>query len=136
MTFLFRGSTTRTLSGCGDLPRWAPPAVLQDARASSLSVNELIALGQANRNVGVSQATLVKHNLCLTKFFRRLVATRAIPGNPMIAMGKVKKDLVTDLKRGKKAKRFLEEAELPKIFDPEHFPRGQENGLTGGGARF
>lgn len=105
-----------------DLLRWAPPAVLQDARASSLSVDELIALGQANRNVGVSQATLVKHNLCLTNFFRRLVATRAIPGNPMIAMGKVKKDLVTDPKRGKKAKRFLEEAELQKIFDPENFP--------------
>lgn len=79
-------------------------------------------MGQANRNVGVSQATLVKHNLCLATFFRRHVATPAIPGIPMIAMGKVKKDLLTGPKRGKKAKRFLEEADLQKIFNPEHFP--------------
>lgn len=104
-----------------DLLRWAPPGFLQDPKLSALTVNEVIALGQANGTQGVSHATLHKHNLCLTAFFRRLVATRAIPGNPMIAMGKIKKDLITDPTRGEKADRFLEEDELQRIFDPEHF---------------
>ncbi|MGE8399896.1 MAG: hypothetical protein ACN6NZ_08150, partial [Burkholderiales bacterium] len=132
---------TRTLSllllTCGDIPvsridhthverfwdllRWAPSALLQDEKLRAMTVDEVIALGQASGVQGVSEATLSKHNLCLNNFFLRLVATRAIPGNPMAAMGKIKKNLVIDPKRGKKAERFLEESELQKIFEPETF---------------
>lgn len=104
-----------------DLLRWAPSALLQDPKLRAMTADQVIALGQANGVQGVSHATLKKHNLCLTNFFKHLVATRAIPGNPMTAMGKIKKNLVTDPKRGKKAERFLEEAELQKIFDPDAF---------------
>lgn len=104
-----------------DLLRWAPSALLQDEKLRAMTVDEVIALGQANGVQGVSEATLSKHNLCLNNFFLRLVATRAIPGNPMVAMGKIKKNLVIDPKRGKKAERFLEESELQKIFEPETF---------------
>ncbi|QIO88550.1 integrase [Stenotrophomonas rhizophila] len=104
-----------------DLLRWAPPAFLQDEKLRAMTVDEVIALGQTNGVQGASHATLHKHNLCLTNFFRRLVATRAIPGNPMTAMGKIKKNLVTDPIRGKKAERFLEDSELQTIFDPEGF---------------
>lgn len=39
----------------------------------------------------------------------------------MTAMGKIKKNLVADPNRGKKAERFLEESDLQKIFDPDAF---------------
>lgn len=101
---------TRTLSllllTCGDIPvsridhthverfwdllRWAPSALLQDEKLRAMTVDEVIAPGKPTE-CKVSEATLSKHNLCLNNFFLRPVATRAIPGNPMVAMGKIKR---------------------------------------------
>lgn len=117
-----------------DLLRWAPPGFLQYPKLRALTADEVIALGQANGTQGVSHATLHKHNLCLSAFFRRLVATRAIPGNPMIAMGKIKKDLISDPNVARRQTDSWKKMNCSRSLILSTSLLGQRNGPTAGGA--